>query len=144
MFTIHHVNGAVIDSSAPAFWPPATDCCSSPLLPLQPKKKHLRLPAALPARGACRVKARATSPVHCRPAPGQGDRHGPWILTSVLPGHLHIPQFLLHQLCRITPPRMHNHHVNLLTKAFTSTHYRLLSVLISSLNLVLQLTMVTL
>lgn len=117
MFTAHHINGAVIYSSAPAFWPPAIDCCSSPLLLLQQKKKRLRLPAALPVQGACRVKAPATSPVHCQPTPGQGDRRGTRILTSVPPGHLHLPQFPLHPLCRITPPRMHNHHVNLLTKA---------------------------
>lgn len=118
MFTIHHINGAVIDSSAPAFWPPAIDCCSSPLLLLQQKKKKLlRLPAAPPAQGACRVKAPATSPVHSRPTPSQGDRRGPWILTSVPPGHLHLPHFPLRQLCRITPPRTLNHHVNPLNKA---------------------------
>lgn len=141
MFTLHHINKAVIDySSAPAFWPPAVDCCRSPLL-VQQQEKHLRHPAAPPAQGACQVRAPATSPVHCQPTPRQGDRRGPWTLTSVPPGHLHLPQLPLLLLCTITPPRTHNHHVNILIQESCYVYFFFY---LNFKSVLLQLTMVTL
>lgn len=102
---------SVTFSSAPASWPPAADCYSTPLPLGQRQGKRQRDPAALPASGACQARAPAPFLAQWGPPTSQGTRHGLWTQTSVEQLlSCQLPRLLL---CKIPPLRTHIHQVRL-------------------------------
>lgn len=98
--------------SAPASWPPAAGCYSTPLRTAQRLGSLPRPRVAPPAHQGCPARAPAMFQAQCGPQTHQEAKCGHWTPTSTPVEQPPCPQFRRPLLCRIPLLRTHNHQVS--------------------------------